>query len=375
MSDKEIVCRHCEETFNGHYNRKYCSQDCRDACRRITESPNARIVRECQNCGKELSGDSCQLRRLKYCSVECMKEQSNKKNRAARWPRKCPNCGKIFGGDDHPKGRYIYCSDLCHIEYNSKKRSPNARNARKCPNCGKVFGGGKDAPKNWKYCSAECRIEYNRKKNRIDKPEKNHQCLQCGKELTRKQVWRDGKYCSRKCFADGTWGKPVRGSGGIRNPAFTEALKLRRSGLTQAEIARFLGVDQGRVSGWFIQYGTEKILIERVCLFCGQTFDGKVRRSKYCSQSCSWRANYLNNHPDMKQMRFDPDLRLKALEMYWGGLEGTPIAGHLEVSVDTVHSWIHDFGHLRKRRRDPEIMKLLPLSNHRLTTQAPYSML
>jgi transposase-like protein len=155
---------------------------------------------------------------------------------------------------------------------------------------------------------------------------------------------------------------PTRGSGGNRDPAFFEALKLRKGGMTQAEIGVNLGYRQDTISDWFTKYGAEKIFVKRECLYCGKVFNGKDRRSKYCTQSCAWKATYLRNHPQTQRMRFNPELRAKALELYWGGLEGRLISEHLNIAEGTVHCWIHDFGHLRKRRRDAEVMKLMPVT-------------
>jgi transposase-like protein/transposase len=132
--------------------------------------------------------------------------------------------------------------------------------------------------------------------------------------------------------------------------------------MSQKKIAELLGFHQSTISDWLIRYGVDKIAIKLDCLFCGKSFDGKERRSKYCSQSCSWKATYLKNHPVIKRMRVDPKLRLQGLELYWGGLDGFVIAAHLKVPLDTVYGWIHDFGHLKKRQRNPELMKLLPIN-------------
>ena len=148
-----------------------------------------------------------------------------------------------------------------------------------------------------------------------------------------------------------------------RSRAFIEVAKLCQTGMTQAEAARLLGLCPQTVSDWFLQYGTDTILQNRVCAHCGKSLNGMKYRSnrKYCSESCADKAGYLRKHPKPALMRFDPELRARALEMYWGGLEGSFIARHLKVSAGTVHSWIHDFGYLRRRRREPEIIALLPL--------------
>lgn len=189
-------------------------------------------------------------------------------------------------------------------------------------------------------------------------------CMNCGNELNINQIRRGGKYCSRNCSANDRWGEPIHfGKLLTRSKAFVEVVKLCQTGLTQAEAARMLGLSYGTVHDWFLQHGTDAILQNRVCGHCGKPLNGMKCRSnrKYCSESCAWKARYARTHPDSGRMKFNSDLRQRALELYWGGLEGTFIARHLGVVGGTVHSWIHDFGHLRRRRREPEIMALLPL--------------
>jgi transposase-like protein len=190
-------------------------------------------------------------------------------------------------------------------------------------------------------------------------------CLHCEKELSKQQVWRNCKYCSRKCFADGYWGEPVAlRKIKTRSKKFLAAYELCKSGMTQAETARLLGVHPQTVSGWFTESGVD--WDERRCAHCNKPLDGTRPRSnrKYCNGSCANKAQYLRSHPEMQRRRFDPELRAKALELYWGGLEGRIIATHLDLPEGTLHSWIHDFGHLRRRRRDPEMMRLLPVNLH-----------
>jgi len=189
-------------------------------------------------------------------------------------------------------------------------------------------------------------------------------CINCGKELNPRQKWCGGKYCSRRCYTDTRWGKPIRfGKILTRSKAFIEAAKLCQSGLTQAQAARLMGICPHTVSDWFQHYGVEKIFSDRVCEYCGKSLAGMkpLSNRKYCSKSCGRKAIYYKNHPDSGRMKFDPEVRAKALELYWGGLEGTAIAKHLSIAEGTVYSWIHDFGHLRKRERIPEIMALRPI--------------
>jgi len=201
-----------------------------------------------------------------------------------------------------------------------------------------------------------------------------YRCKNCGKELTREQIWGGGKYCTRQCAVDGRWGKPVLyGKILTRSKAFIEAAKLCQQGLSQAEAARLLGLCARMVSDWFEQYGTDAILENRVCVHCGKTLNGMNYRSnrKYCSESCVSKAAYLRKCPIPTNRKFDPDLRAKALDLYWGGLEGRLIADYLSIAEGTVYCWIHDFGHLRKRQRSPEALALLPVEVRLWAAKSP----
>lgn len=199
-------------------------------------------------------------------------------------------------------------------------------------------------------------------------------CMHCGKELTRQQVWRNGKYCSRECFDNSHWGEPIQfGKILTRSKAFIEAAKLCQTGLTQADAAKLLGLRPYLVSKWFVLYGTDAILQNRVCAHCGKALNGMKYRSnrKYCSRSCKDKADYARKHPDSALMKFDPELRANALELYWGGLEGTLIARHLGVAAGTVYCWIHNFGHLRKRCLNSNTFALLSVRYQLIEAKCP----
>jgi len=203
------------------------------------------------------------------------------------------------------------------------------------------------------------------------------QCLHCGKELMKKQVWRNCQYCSMSCYHSARFGEIIQDEiPYARNPLCLEAIKLCQSGLNKREAARLVGIKQHILIDWFYRYGAEneaKIFSDRVCEHCGKSLLGMKNLSsrKYCSKSCSWKATYLKNHPEMQRMRFDPELRAKALEMYWGGLEGAIISRYLSVADGTVRSWIHDFGHLQKRKRNPEAFALLPIRDRLGLAESP----
>jgi transposase-like protein len=191
-------------------------------------------------------------------------------------------------------------------------------------------------------------------------------CEYCGNEVQKRRNDHQYKYCSRDCYYNARYGEIISGEmPAMRNPLCLEAFELCRLGLNKSEAARRTGINIGVLNDWLRKYGSEsaaEIFSGRICCHCGKSLEGMKRLSKrkYCSKKCESRAAYSKKYPIPKLMKFDPELRAKALEMYWGGVEGTFVARHLNVAEGTVHSWIHDFGRLRRRRRVPEIIALLP---------------
>jgi len=193
-------------------------------------------------------------------------------------------------------------------------------------------------------------------------------CEYCGAEVQKRRNDHQYKYCSRDCYYNARFGMVISDEiPAMRSPLCLEALELCRLGLNRAEAAKRVGIKRSVLNDWFYKYGansTAEVFADRVCLCCGKSLAGMshISSRKYCSKKCGSKAAYLRKYPIPTRMKFDPELRSHALELYWGGLEGTLIARHLDISIDTVHSWIHDFGCLRKRKRNPELMKLLPIN-------------
>ncbi len=191
-------------------------------------------------------------------------------------------------------------------------------------------------------------------------------CEYCGNEVQKRRNDHQYKYCSRDCYYNARYGKIISDEmPAMRNPLCLEALELCRLGLNKSEAARRTGINIGVLNDWLRKYGSEnaaEIFSGRVCCYCGKSLEGMpyLSKRKYCSKKCESKTTYLKKYPTPKLMKFDPELRAKALELYWGGVEGTFVARHLNVAEGTVHSWIHDFGRLLKRRRVPEIIALLP---------------
>ena len=96
----------------------------------------------------------------------------------------CKNCYKEYTLKESKS--VAYCSDRCKEDANEKRKALTvASKLRECQTCGKEFVSNQS---NVKYCSKECKT--------LTKV-----CECCGKEFKRpnKQMFRDQKYCSRKC--------------------------------------------------------------------------------------------------------------------------------------------------------------------------------
>ncbi len=206
------------------------------------------------------------------------------------------------------------------------------------------------------------------------RPTIKQHCLKCGKELTRRQVLSKVEYCSRECFYNTRYGELIKSNGlTTRNPKVIEAALLCRSGMTQKESAANVGVHWSTMSGWFTQYGAENMQGERVCAYCGKSFDGLKYRTnrKYCTRGCRTKANNAKKYPIPVRMRYDPKTRAKALELYWGGLECAFIARYLGMHADTVRQWARKFGRLRERHINEERARLLPAQGQLQLAQSP----
>ena len=190
-------------------------------------------------------------------------------------------------------------------------------------------------------------------------------CRQCGKALTREQNYRRRIYCSRTCFADARFGPKVRHDGlETRNPLAIKAADLCRSGMTQVEAAKALGVHPQTVSTWFGQYGAGHMALDKACAYCGKSMAGmkQISARKYCSKICASRMQTARKpFSERKRMRYDITLRAKALELYWDGLSSKVIAGYMGIPVGTVDSWIHHYKRMRGSERMQANRALDPL--------------
>jgi len=197
---------------------------------------------------------------------------------------------------------------------------------------------------------------------------KRFTCEYCGNTVYRQRNKHNYKYCSLDCCHNARFGEVIQDEKLLaRNPLIFEAIKLCQAGFNKTEAARRVGIKQHVLKDWYYKYVDENavtIFSNRVCCYCGKSLEGmtQISKRKYCGQSCATKARYLKKHPNPIFMRYDPELREQALDLYRRGLEGSIIARHLGVAQGTVYSWIYTFGHLQTRQFDPEIMKLLPVN-------------
>jgi len=149
-----------------------------------------------------------------------------------------------------------------------------------------------------------------------------------------------------------------------RSPLAIEAAKLCRSGMTQAEASKALGVHPQTVSTWFGLYGAEHMVPNKECAYCGKSMAGmgNISARKYCSKKCAGKMQAARKpFSERQRMRYDVNLRTKALELYWDGLSSGIISGYMGIPVGTVDSWIHHFRETRGAERMQANRALAPL--------------
>ena len=83
---------------------------------------------------------------------------------------------------------------------------------------------------------------------------------------------------------------------------------------------------------------------------------------KYCPKICASRMRTARKpFSERKRMRYDINLRTKALELYWDGLSSRIISGYMGIPMGTVDSWIHHFRKMRGSERMQANSALDPL--------------
>ena len=193
-------------------------------------------------------------------------------------------------------------------------------------------------------------------------------CQRCGRELTQVQRWNHKKYCSRDCFYDTRFGERIEWNGIWIRPGQTlEVLKLYQKGLSESEARKAVDADFKAMRRIRNTPELAVFLPKRLCLFCGKPLEQKSRGSKYCSKSCKGKAKYdrQNARDGRTTRRFDPAKRDRAIDLYARGLDVGSIARYLDISRQTVKSWLYKHPIKRTLEICPELVPLLPL-RHRL---------
>lgn len=135
----------------------------------------SRMVKQCENCGKEYTVPRCLYLRSRYCSRQC---------RRLGKIVVCAVCGKSFYVNKGRIAEHNYCSIKC--------AQGKRKTMMSCPVCGKVFYNKGNSSRR-KYCSKTCSSSI--RKRGVEK-----QCVQCGKKIY-VQRCQDGEnnFCGRKC--------------------------------------------------------------------------------------------------------------------------------------------------------------------------------
>ena len=168
---------------------------------------------KCGFCKKEFEVDKSKRnwQRVKFCSIRCRKDLSNKEKTdnyvSKQWPleKKCLRCGSDFliysGGQQKYCGKE--CAKLVKAE-RSIEKFEKARTKNKCVVCGEMFMPVKYSGSHQKICSKKCKgiarqeksraIDGDRKRIRalfkkefnensaIAKKRDGYKCTQCGSE-------------------------------------------------------------------------------------------------------------------------------------------------------------------------------------------------
>jgi len=176
-------------------------------------------------------------------------------------------------------------------------------------------------------------------------------CQHCGKELKREQVWNKRKYCSSQCFGKSRLGKPraynkVEWNGVWLYPGkHLEVLKLCCSGMSPVQALQTVGANYSTLRRLRENPETAALLSKRACPVCGENMPPPLNR-KYCSQKCRWDAKYARSAAanGIKPRFIDYENREKSLKLYQQGFSCSSIAEMLDISRETVKSWIYKTG-------------------------------
>ena len=171
-------------------------------------------------------------------------------------------------------------------------------------------------------------------------------CQQCGKELTREQIWNKRKYCSRQCSGKSRGSPKIEWNGVLIYPGkHLEVLKLCCAGMTPKQALEATGACYSTLRRLRENPETAALLSKRACLVCGETLFPPLNR-KYCSDKCKWTVKYERNAvaKGIKRRFVDYESRQKVLELYRGGFDCMSIVEATEIPKSKVKHWIYDSG-------------------------------
>lgn len=181
-----------------------------------------RALLECFHCQKSFLNLPCLIRKSNYCSVQCYRNETNKKQ-----IKSCQVCGKEFRIKHYlvKKGYGFYCSKQCWFTlFKTWEKST------KCIQCGKIFTVPRSVyKKNPKFCSKKCTDDFKRDYVK-------NICQGCKKEfeLPRSDFNRGrGSFCTRECF------KHYDGETSIERKIRLELEKLNETFVQEAKFGRF----------------------------------------------------------------------------------------------------------------------------------------
>lgn len=104
------LCLHCDNSYSGTKNSKYCGQVC------SKEARKKRIILSCKECKQNFEVQEWN-KSAKFCSYDC----KNKNQSSNIIEVICNNCNIKFNRKEHliGRGKHNFCSKNCHDNFNT----------------------------------------------------------------------------------------------------------------------------------------------------------------------------------------------------------------------------------------------------------------